>query len=117
MRVRVLTLVLVLCVAISTAATAQTGSGKFTALTEAGGGKLNGNIIINFFGTNPAEAITAYQFGVVNVTSDGGGGGAVGKVTFSDLTFIKPVTPLSVELFNDCATGKHIPSVTIEVSE
>ncbi len=114
MRVRALIPVLVVCVAIPAVASAQTG-GKFTALTQAK--PVNGNITINFANfKNPEEAISAYQFSVMTTVSTGGGGAGAGKATFNDVTFIKPVTPMSQELFLACATGKHIPQVTIEVS-
>lgn len=46
-------------------------------------------------------------------TGHTGGGGGTGKVNVKDMTIIKKVDRSSPNLFLSCATGKHIPTVTL----
>ena len=62
------------------------------------------------------EAAVSYSFGVSNSASDStGGGGGAGKPTLTDFTFVKRFNSQSPTLFKDCATGKHIPVVTLRL--
>ncbi|MDR1062374.1 MAG: type VI secretion system tube protein Hcp [Azoarcus sp.] len=45
----------------------------------------------------------------------GGGGGGVGKADFTPLTFTHYLDKSSPNLFHFCASGKHIPTVTVSV--
>ena len=47
----------------------------------------------------------------MNIVS--GGGGAAGKVTFHDLSFVHNIDRASPMLIQACATGAHLPEATI----
>ena len=59
--------------------------------------------------------IVSFNFGAKQHGSFhfGGAGGGSGKAEIKDLQIVKMVDKSSAELFKACASGKHIPSVTI----
>jgi len=58
--------------------------------------------------------ILSFSFGAVQPGSAGRGGGAgVGKVQIQDFNFAKYFDKASPKLFEACATGKHLPKVTL----
>lgn len=60
--------------------------------------------------------ILHYSFGVTQQGTMGyGGGGGAGKANFQDLSFSKRIDKASPNLFVACATGKHIPEITLTV--
>lgn len=72
---------------------------------------------IQFAGMKEA-AFSTFSFGVTNVTdTTGGSGGGVGKVQFSDFVIVKKVDASSTKLLEMCASGKHIPQVTLQLTD
>jgi type VI secretion system secreted protein Hcp len=64
------------------------------------------------FEGQPVE-VYSWSFGVTQtLAGTDGGGAAAGKVQMQDFHFTKTVDKSSVQLFQACATGKHIPNVT-----
>ncbi len=61
------------------------------------------------------EQVISYSFGVSNVVSNTGGGGGAGKATLSDFTFVKQFNSQSPTFFADCASGRHIATVVVEL--
>lgn len=84
---------------------------SFAADKKAGGGAA----LLTYEGARTPEAILSFSWGVTQSGTIGGGGGGAGKASFQDFTFTKGLSALSTTLFNDCATGKHIKSVTIQL--
>lgn len=73
---------------------------------------------VSTINNNDPTPILAFSLGASNpvVTGTGGGAGA-GKVDFSDLSITKSLDAASLELLKAAATGMHIPTAEIEVSE
>jgi type VI secretion system secreted protein Hcp len=60
--------------------------------------------------------IMSYSWGMSNSGSmAAGGGGGAGKVSFSSIRFVSPVSKASPMLFESVATGKHFPTATLSV--
>jgi type VI secretion system secreted protein Hcp len=58
--------------------------------------------------------IASFQMGMANQgTAAFGGGGGAGKVTFQDISIAKMLDKASSGLMLACASGKHIPQITI----
>ena len=58
--------------------------------------------------------IDSYSWGMSNSGSmAAGGGGGAGKVSFSSLRLMTPISKASPKLFEACATGKHFPTATL----
>jgi len=58
--------------------------------------------------------VLSFSWGVsnsMNIVS--GGGGAAGKATFHDLSFVHNIDRASPMLMQACATGAHLPEATI----
>ena len=60
--------------------------------------------------------IESFSWGLTLVTS-GAGGAGTGKATFSDLAWTQHVDVSTPKWFLAVATGKHIPSVTLDVTK
>lgn len=58
--------------------------------------------------------IESFSWGVTNVGSSGGGGGA-GKAVPQDFAFTQKVSKASPNLMLACCTGKHIPGATVSL--
>ena len=66
---------------------------------------------------SPTIDVLAYSWGASNSGSAAhGGGGGAGKANFQDISITKLVDKASPVLFKYCATGQHIPSVTLNVN-
>jgi type VI secretion system secreted protein Hcp len=65
-------------------------------------------------GNNPTP-IQAFTIGATNTGAVSGGGGGTGKVDFQNLSVIKFLDGMSVQLLSAAATGRHIKDVKIEV--
>lgn len=59
--------------------------------------------------------IYSFSLGAVNTGSTHTGGGGAGKVSFSDISFTKPLDKASPLLYLDCAKGRHFPKVFLYV--
>jgi len=60
--------------------------------------------------------VESFSFGAANAgTTTGGTGGGAGKVSFSDISFMKRLDKASPLLYLHCAQGKHIPTATLYV--
>jgi type VI protein secretion system component Hcp len=57
--------------------------------------------------------VLSFSWGIQAPSTPVGGGGGVGKVTFQDLTFTKKVDKASAALMRSCATGQHLPELTL----
>ena len=58
--------------------------------------------------------ILSFSWGANQPGSAGHGGGAgIGKVHIQDFSFTKHMDKASPKLFEHCATGKHLPTVTL----
>jgi type VI secretion system secreted protein Hcp len=67
---------------------------------------------------NNPTPINSFSLGASNSGGGGVGGGAgTGKVDFSDVSISKLLDATSLELLKAAATGAHIPTAQIEVSE
>jgi type VI secretion system secreted protein Hcp len=62
-------------------------------------------------------AVESWSWGVSQSATAGGhgGGGGEGKATFEDLTITKTVDKASPVLMQKCASGAHLPQVTLTV--
>lgn len=60
--------------------------------------------------------IDSFSWGLKLVTSTSGGGSGVGKASFSDLAWTQAVDISTPKWFLAVATGKHIPTVTLDVT-
>lgn len=60
--------------------------------------------------------IESFSWGLTLVTSTAGGGGSVGKASFSDLSWSQHVDISTPKWLLNVATGKHIPKVTLDVT-
>ena len=65
--------------------------------------------------TKNVSDVFAVKVGVKNTIPLGGGGGGVGKAVFEDFVVVKPLDAQSPRLLVATATGKHFPSVKIEI--
>jgi type VI secretion system secreted protein Hcp len=65
--------------------------------------------------TTPTQTIevSSFSWGQTNSGSSSTGGGGEGKVTFKEFKITKKTDSSSIDLFNRCATGAHIPRVVI----
>lgn len=63
--------------------------------------------------------LDSFSWGVSNTASGstGGAGGGAGKVSFQDFSFVVRVGKASPKLFESAATGQHIRSATLTVSD
>src|SRR5580765_5539682 len=58
--------------------------------------------------------VLSFSWGVSNAMNIlSGGGGAAGKATFHDLSFVHNIDRASPLLMQACATGAHLPEATI----
>ena len=58
--------------------------------------------------------VLSFSWGVSNsVNIASGGGGAAGKTTFHDLSFVHNIDKASPVLMQACATGAHLPEATV----
>lgn len=57
--------------------------------------------------------VLSFSWGVTNAQVIAGGGGAAGKATFQDLTFVHTLDKASPNLLKACATGTHIKDAVI----
>jgi type VI secretion system secreted protein Hcp len=70
----------------------------------------------SFSGSTGVEFVYSFEWGLTNSgTFAGGGGGGAGKVDISDLSFTKPITPMSPQLMNACATGQHFAQARLDI--
>lgn len=60
--------------------------------------------------------ISSFSWGLKLVTSSTGGGGTTGKASFSDLSWTQQVDISTPKWFLAVATGKDIPTVTLDVT-
>jgi type VI secretion system Hcp family effector len=60
--------------------------------------------------------IESFSWGLTTVTSTSGGGSGVGKASFSDLSWSQYVDISTPKWMLSVATGKHIPTVTLDVT-
>src|SRR3954468_6538946 len=66
---------------------------------------------------SPTIDVLAFSWGASNTfTGSHGGGGGAGKASFQDLSITKMVDKASPMLAKACATGQHIPVVTLNVN-
>lgn len=63
------------------------------------------------------EAISSFSLSAEAPAVIGGGGGGAGKVTFSEAMLVKPVSASSSQLLSMLVTGKHVPEVTVELTD
>jgi type VI secretion system secreted protein Hcp len=70
-------------------------------------------------GENPDGSITleSFSWGVSNSISSATGGAGSGKASFQDLSFKSAAGSEAPDLFTACATGKHIPSGQLTISD
>lgn len=62
--------------------------------------------------------VLSYNFSVTQRPSGSastGGGASAERANFSDFSVVKTLDKASPKLFEACATGKHIPTVTLEL--
>ncbi|TSK08455.1 MAG: type VI secretion system tube protein Hcp [Geobacter sp.] len=62
--------------------------------------------------------VLSYNFSVTQPTSgtaSSAGGASAERASFSDFSVVKVLDKSSPKLFEACANGKHIPSVTLEI--
>ena len=83
--------------------------------------RTSGHVVVDAIqgGDSPGStsiSVESWSWGVSNsVTGGHGGGGGEGRATFHDLTVTKTVDKASPVLALRCATGAHIPDVTLTV--
>ena len=62
--------------------------------------------------------VLSYNFSVTqnsSGTASSAGGASAERANFSDFSIVKVLDKSSPKLFEACATGKHIPTVTLEI--
>lgn len=64
-------------------------------------------------GPNNQIEIESFSWGSQSAAMSSSGGGGSGKVRMQDLQITKKVDSASPKLFDECASGKHFPTVTL----
>jgi type VI protein secretion system component Hcp len=71
-------------------------------------------------GENPDQSMTleSFSWGASNpISTATGGGGGTGKVSFQDLSFRSPMGTEAPDLLMHCASGKHINTGSLTISQ
>jgi type VI secretion system secreted protein Hcp len=114
-KMMVIGLVLAVAAAVAAAAAYAISGGELP------GNRTSGHVVVDSIqgGDSPGGmniAVESWSWGVSNTATGGhGGGGGEGRATFQDLTVKKTVDKASPVLMQKCASGVHIPEVTLTV--
>jgi type VI protein secretion system component Hcp len=107
MKVRGL-MVLVACLLVAGAGSAQLSAAKSAAITVT----VSGLGCSTAAGGNSFNALS-WSWGATNVTSDAGGGSGSGKAVVSALALTRTTDACSPALLGGVVTGKHFPSLSL----
>jgi type VI secretion system secreted protein Hcp len=114
-KITVVGLVLVLAAGIAAAAAYAINGGELP------GNRTSGHVVIDSIqgGDSPGTlniAVESWSWGVTQTSTGGhGGGGGEGRAELKDLTITKTVDKASPVLMQKCASGAHLPQVTLTV--
>jgi type VI secretion system secreted protein Hcp len=115
-KIMVVGLVLAVAACVAAAAAYAISGGELP------GNRTSGHVVADSIqgGDSPGTlniAVESWSWGVSNTATGGGGGGGggAGRADFNDLTITKTVDKASPVLMLKCASGQHLPEVTLTV--